>query len=112
MSSSTEDSTIGSSSASGIKANPLGTSTPESSIDEPKVSPTWQLPTGIEKHLETGVIKAASGMVVGGIMGMLLFKSGKGYRTASVVTGLGVAMGSTYTRINYQPPSKQPQLDE
>lgn len=59
---------------------------------------SWKLPDGIEDHLEAGLFKAVAGGVVGGMLGMLLFKSGKGWRSASVASGLGVAVGSTYAR--------------
>lgn len=45
-----------------------------------------------------GIIHTAVGVTVGGIAGMLLFKSGKGNRAMSVATGVGVAIGSTYER--------------
>jgi len=62
-------------------------------------SGSWKLPDGIEDHLEQGVLKAAVGAAVGGALGMLLFRSGKGWRSASVASGLGVALGSTYARV-------------
>ena len=62
-------------------------------------SSSWKLPDGIEDHLEDGIIKAVIGVGVGGALGMLLFRSGKGWRSASVATGLGVAVGSTYARV-------------
>ena len=61
---------------------------------------SWKLPDGIEDHLEDGLIKAAVCVTVGGALGMLLFKSGKGWRSAAVASGLGVAVGSTYSRLN------------
>lgn len=57
-----------------------------------------------------GVFKAAVGMTVGGLAGLLLFRGGNkgsGWRAASVATGLGVAVGSTYARAasyNMTPP--------
>jgi Domain of unknown function (DUF543) len=63
-------------------------------------SSSWKLPDGIEDHLEDGLIKAAVGVAVGGALGMLLFKSGKGWRSAAAASGLGVAVGSTYSRLN------------
>lgn len=59
---------------------------------------SWKLPNGIENHIEDGVIKMTAGVLIGGTLGMLLFKSGKGWRSASVASGLGVAIGSTYVR--------------
>lgn len=46
-----------------------------------------------------GVVEAGVGMAVGGVVGILLFKSGSGWRSASVASGLGVAAGSTFERI-------------
>lgn len=62
-------------------------------------SKTWRLPDGIEDHIESGLIKAGAGMVAGGLCGMLLFRSGSGWRPASVAAGLGVAVGSTASRL-------------
>jgi hypothetical protein len=45
-----------------------------------------------------GLIHTFVGVTVGGLAGMLLFKSGKGNRAMSMATGLGVALGSTYER--------------
>jgi hypothetical protein len=59
---------------------------------------SWKLPIGIEDHIEDGVIKITAGVVIGGTLGMLLFKSGKGWRSASIASGLGVALGSSYVR--------------
>jgi len=41
----------------------------------------------------------AAGAVVGGLAGLVLFRSGSGYRSASVAAGIGTALGSTYERI-------------
>jgi Domain of unknown function (DUF543) len=59
----------------------------------------WKLPDGIEDHLEDGVYKVLAGATAGGIVGLLLFKSGRGWRSASMATGVGMAVGSTLTRI-------------
>jgi hypothetical protein len=45
-----------------------------------------------------GVLKAGAGMAVGGLLGALMFRSGSGYRSASVAAGFGVALGSTVER--------------
>jgi hypothetical protein len=37
-------------------------------------------------------------MAVGGLLGVLMFRSGSGYRSASVAAGFGVALGSTVER--------------
>ncbi len=58
----------------------------------------WQLPDGIENVLESGIIKAAVGATAGAVFGGLLFKSGKGWRSASVAMGVGVAVGSSMER--------------
>jgi Domain of unknown function (DUF543) len=65
---------------------------------EPSNQRKWQLPTGIEDHIESGIIKLTAGILVGGTLGMLLFRSGKGWRSASMAAGAGVALGSTYVR--------------
>ena len=62
-------------------------------------SSTWKLPDGIEDHIESGLIKSAIGATAGGLVGMILFRSGGGWRSASVAAGVGVAVGSTYERI-------------
>ena len=51
-------------------------------------------------HSFKALIKTAVGATVGGIMGLVLFKSGQGRRASAVATGVGVAIGSTYERIN------------
>jgi Domain of unknown function (DUF543) len=58
----------------------------------------WKLPVGIEDHIENSIIKMTVGVVVGGVVGMMLFKSGKGWRSTCIATGVGVALGSSYTR--------------
>lgn len=90
--------------------------------DVPTTSSTWKLPDGIEDHLESGtcfaadegrlsplmiisqlmcigLIKTAIGVAVGGLAGMVLFRSGGGWRSASAAMGVGVALGSTYERM-------------
>jgi Domain of unknown function (DUF543) len=53
---------------------------------------------GIEDHIESGILKLTAGVLVGGTLGLLLFRSGKGWRSASMAAGAGVALGSTYVR--------------
>jgi Domain of unknown function (DUF543) len=65
----------------------------------------WKLPVGIEDHIEDGVTKITIGVVIGGTLGMLLFKSGRGWRSACIASGLGVALGSTYVRFLSSTPS-------
>jgi hypothetical protein len=43
-------------------------------------------------------MKAAAGVAVGGLVGLALFRSGKGGRSAAAAAGFGVALGSTYER--------------
>mmetsp|Transcript_7808 Transcript_7808/g.14197 ORF Transcript_7808/g.14197 Transcript_7808/m.14197 type:complete len:91 (-) Transcript_7808:98-370(-) len=64
----------------------------------PKVS-TWKLPDGIEDHLTKGVVEAGVGMAIGGVLGIVMFTSKSGWRSASVAAGFGVAAGSTFERI-------------
>ncbi len=70
--------------------------------DEKSTSPaptgSWKLPDGIEDHIESGLIKSAAGAVAGGIIGGIFFRSGKGWRAASVALGIGAAVGSTVER--------------
>ena len=47
---------------------------------------------------DTGIIKSAVGAAAGAAVGMVLFRSGGGYRAASTAAGVGVAWGSTYER--------------
>lgn len=53
-------------------------------------------------HLKDGLLNCVVGASLGGAMGVLLFKSGKGYRTASVAAGVGVALGSTLERLTFE----------
>jgi len=46
-----------------------------------------------------GLIKTVAGATIGGLLGLALFRTGKGYRSASIAAGVGVALGSTYERI-------------
>lgn len=50
-------------------------------------------------HPFVGVIKAVIGATVGGAVGMLLFKSGSGWRSACMAVGVGAAVGNTYERL-------------
>ena len=45
------------------------------------------------------LVKTAIGVAVGGVVGTIMFRRGKGSRAASIATGVGVAAGSTYERI-------------
>mmetsp|Transcript_16759 Transcript_16759/g.25644 ORF Transcript_16759/g.25644 Transcript_16759/m.25644 type:complete len:83 (+) Transcript_16759:523-771(+) len=61
-------------------------------------NPTWHLPDGIENHIEKGIINTAIGTAVGGIAGLILFRSGGGWRAFSMASGAGIAMGNTFER--------------
>eukprot|EP00934_Nitzschia_sp_Nitz4_P002279 Nitzschia sp. Nitz4//scaffold218_size35881//24670//25022//NITZ4_007797-RA/size35881-snap-gene-0.30-mRNA-1//1//CDS//3329542289//2279//frame0 len=81
----------------------MSDSTPTTESTPPPSAPSkWKLPEGIEDHIEAGLIKATAGIVVGGVVGMLMFRSGKGMRSACMATGLGVAAGSTLERYQEQ----------
>ncbi|KAG7357890.1 protein of unknown function DUF543 containing protein [Nitzschia inconspicua] len=71
-------------------SNSNGGSTPSSQ---------WKLPDGIEDDIEQALIKTAVGATVGGLLGVIMFRSGGGSRAASVAAGVGVAAGSTFERI-------------
>jgi hypothetical protein len=97
-------------------------------------SSSWKLPDGIEDHIEagknslshfdagpfsltflwhshflnslSGLLKSVIGVSAGGVVGLIMFRSGKGMRGASVATGVGIAVGSTYERMMAQYGSK------
>jgi hypothetical protein len=50
--------------------------------------------------LYVALMKTAVGVTIGGLAGLILFKSGNGRRASAVATGVGVAVGSTYERIS------------
>mmetsp|Transcript_13292 Transcript_13292/g.27072 ORF Transcript_13292/g.27072 Transcript_13292/m.27072 type:complete len:117 (+) Transcript_13292:54-404(+) len=61
--------------------------------------PTWQLPPGIEHHLEAFTLKAIIGGTVGAFSGALIFRSGRGANAAAgMAFGVGCAMGSFLER--------------
>lgn len=66
--------------------------------DTKQPQPSWQLPEGIEEHIESGLINAAAGAATGAIMGAMFFKRGRGYVPALALAGVGVAIGSTVER--------------
>ena len=84
----------------------LAPENPSNESELPKKNGTWKLPDGIEVHIESGLIKTAAGAVAGGIVGAVLFKSGKGWRGASVAMGVGAAIGSTVERAMADPRMK------
>jgi len=59
---------------------------------------TWKLPEGIDDHIYSGLIKTSLGVVAGAAVGVLMFRSGNGGRSASMAAGVGVALGSTVER--------------
>ena len=59
---------------------------------------TWKLPDGIEDHIESGIIKATAGVIIGGLTGVVLFRSGQGWRAASSAMGMGIGIGSALDR--------------
>ena len=67
---------------------------------------TWKLPDGIEDYIEQGLVTTAAGAVIGGVVGAVLFKSGGGWRSASVAMGAGTGIGSTIQRAMADPKLK------
>ncbi|EJK56054.1 hypothetical protein THAOC_24128, partial [Thalassiosira oceanica] len=55
----------------------------------------WQLPDGIESHIEAFLIKSAIGASVGGAVGGLAMRS----PVAGAVFGVGCALGSFVERV-------------
>jgi hypothetical protein len=53
-------------------------------------------------HLKDGLIHGAVGAALGGAIGTMMFKAGKGNRVASVAAGVGVAFGSTLERVSFE----------
>ena len=49
-------------------------------------------------YQSTGLVKTAVGIAAGGLIGMIMFRGGKGNRAASIAAGVGAAAGSTYER--------------
>lgn len=61
----------------------------------------WCLPplsSTMQYLVDLGLIKSVVGAAAGGAIGMILFRSGGGWRAASAAAGVGVAWGSTYER--------------
>jgi len=59
---------------------------------------TWKLPDGIEEHLTSGVLNATIGATIGGLLGLAMFRTGRGWRAATIAAGVGVGTGSTVQR--------------
>jgi len=87
---------------------PITNTTASSSCTSPLS--TWTLPNGIEDDIEQALIKTAVGVVAGGLFGVVFMRSGNGRRAASMATGMGAAMGSTYERVKTR--YEQQQLQE
>ena len=61
--------------------------------------PTWQLPEGIENHLEALLVKSVIGVAVGAPLGFLAMRSGRGANAAAgMAFGVGCAVGSFVER--------------
>ena len=54
------------------------------------------------QHKNTALVKTALGALVGGVAGIVCFRGGKGFRAASVATGVGAALGSTCERVRFR----------
>lgn len=75
-------------------------SPPPSSPPASSFQPTWQLPPGIENHIEAFVLKSLIGGTVGAAAGVLLFRSGRGANAAAgAAFGIGCAAGSFIERV-------------
>ena len=48
------------------------------------------------------LLKSAVGLAVGGLAGLMFFRSGKGNRIGAMAGGLGAAFGSTYERVKFR----------
>mmetsp|Transcript_20614 Transcript_20614/g.25488 ORF Transcript_20614/g.25488 Transcript_20614/m.25488 type:complete len:81 (+) Transcript_20614:144-386(+) len=68
------------------------------SSSNPTPPTQWKLPEGIEDDIYSGVIKGAIGASIGTALGLIMFRSGKGWRAAGAAMGVGVAVGSTVER--------------
>ena len=76
--------------------------TPSQTTEDASASfePTWQLPPGIENHIEALCLKSVIGATVGGLAGILLFRSGRGANAAAgAAFGIGCAAGSFFERV-------------
>eukprot|EP00571_Detonula_confervacea_P016655 CAMPEP_0172310356 /NCGR_PEP_ID=MMETSP1058-20130122/11439_1 /TAXON_ID=83371 /ORGANISM="Detonula confervacea, Strain CCMP 353" /LENGTH=119 /DNA_ID=CAMNT_0013023153 /DNA_START=12 /DNA_END=371 /DNA_ORIENTATION=- len=75
-------------------------SPPPSSPPASSFQPTWQLPPGIENHIEAFVLKSLIGGTVGAAAGLVLFRSGRGANAAAgAAFGIGCAAGSFVERV-------------
>ena len=75
-------------------------SPPPSAPSTSSFEPTWQLPDGIENHMEAFCLKSLIGGTVGAAAGLLLFRSGRGANAAAgAAFGIGCAAGSFVERV-------------
>eukprot|EP01082_Thalassiosira_pseudonana_P011645 g9670.t1 g9670 contig4:290895-291490(-) len=73
--------------------------TPSQPSTSSKFQPQWQLPQGIENHIEALVLKSLLGATIGATTGFLLFRSGRGANAmAGMMFGVGCAVGSFVER--------------
>lgn len=50
----------------------------------------------------SALVKTTIGALAGGVMGLVLFKGGRGTRAASIATGIGAGLGSTWERVKFR----------
>ncbi|KAL3800125.1 hypothetical protein HJC23_001046 [Cyclotella cryptica] len=80
-------------------ATPSAPPTPPQQPRQTAFEPTWQLPPGIENHIEALLLKSAIGIAVGAPIGFLAFRSGRGANAAAgMAFGVGCALGSFIER--------------
>ena len=78
---------------------PASPPTPPQQPPQPPFEPTWQLPPGIENHIESLLVKSAIGVALGAPLGFLAFRSGRGANAAAgMAFGVGCAVGSFIER--------------
>ena len=74
--------------------------------------PTFELPDGIENHLEAYAIKSVLGFTFGAASGLLLFRTNKGRNAlAGGLFGIGAATGSFVERVLAQGDPAIPSFD-
>ena len=64
--------------------------------------PNMQFISKYIPQFNSALIKTTIGAVAGGVMGLVLFKGGKGTRAASIATGIGASLGSTWERVKFR----------
>ena len=70
----------------------------ESTLPQVQMPPQLQIPESAIPHMESAILNSAVGAAAGGRFGLVFFRSGKGWRMASVGAGVGVALGSAVER--------------